>query len=200
VGKHEVSAADSDSRPAAIFLDRDGVINRAVVREGKPYPPASIDEFVLLEGVVEACGLLKRAGFLLVVVTNQPDVARGTQSIQAVEKMHSAMCEALPIDRVEVCYDADDSTGSNRRKPGPGMLLDAARTLNVDLSRSIMIGDRWRDIDCGHAAGCTTVFIDYGYNEELRAQPDMRAASLLDAARIIVRTAKTENEAIWQTV
>jgi D-glycero-D-manno-heptose 1,7-bisphosphate phosphatase len=195
VGKHEVSESQ-----AAVFLDRDGVINRAVVREGKPYPPASMDEFVLLEGVGEACRLLKQAGFLLVVVTNQPDVARGTQSMQTVEEMHAAMCKALPIDRVEVCYDADDSTGSNRRKPKPGMLLDAARALNVDLSRSVMIGDRWRDIDCGHAAGCTTVFIDYGYKEQLRAQPDIRAASLLDAARIIVGTAKTESETIWQTV
>ena len=195
MGKHEVTR----SQPA-IFLDRDGVINRAVVREGKPYPPASMDEFVFLDGVGEACGLLKQAGFLLVVVTNQPDVARGTQSIQAVEEMHAVMCKALPIDRVEVCYDADDSTGSNRRKPKPGMLLDAAHALSVDLSRSVMIGDRWRDIDCGHAAGCRTVFIDYGYKEQLRAQPDIRAASLLDAARIIVGTAKTESEAIWQTV
>ena len=188
------------SQAAAIFLDRDGVINRAVVREGKPYPPASMDEFVFLDGVGEACALLKQAGFLLVVVTNQPDVARGTQSIEAVEEMHAAMCEVLPIDRVEVCYDADDSTGSNRRKPRPGMLLDAASALNVDLSRSIMIGDRWRDIDCGHAAGCTTVFIDYGYKEQLRAQPDMRAASLLDAARLIVGTAGARSEAICQTV
>jgi D-glycero-D-manno-heptose 1,7-bisphosphate phosphatase len=195
VGKHEVSRSQ-----AAVFLDRDGVINRAVVHEGKPYPPTSMDEFVLIEGVGEACALLKRAGFLLVVVTNQPDVARGTQSMQAVEEMHAAMCNALPIDRVEVCYDADDSTGSDRRKPRPGMLVDAARALNVNLSRSVMIGDRWRDIDCGHAAGCTTVFIDYGYKEQLRTQPDIRVASLLDAARLIVGTARAESEAIWQTV
>jgi D-glycero-D-manno-heptose 1,7-bisphosphate phosphatase len=194
VGKYKVSGSQ-----AAIFLDRDGVINRAMVREGKPYPPASINEFALLDGVGEACDLLKRAGFLLVVVTNQPDVARGTQSMQTVEEMHAAMCAALPIDRVEICYDADDSTGSYRRKPRPGMLLDAARALNIDLSRSMMIGDRWRDIDCGHAAGCTTVFIDYGYEEQLRAQPDIRVASLLDAARIIVGTESAKSEAIWQT-
>jgi D-glycero-D-manno-heptose 1,7-bisphosphate phosphatase len=199
MGEHEVS----ESR-AAIFLDRDGVINRAVVRAGKPYPPASLDEFVLLDGVEEACRLLKLAGFLLVVVTNQPDVGRGTQSIQAVEEMHSAMCGALPIDRVEVCYDADDTIGSNRRKPRPGMLLDAARELNIDLSRSIMIGDRWRDIDCGNAAGCMTVFIDYGYEEKLRVEPNLRAASLIDAATLIVasehaRERCEKNEAICQT-
>jgi D-glycero-D-manno-heptose 1,7-bisphosphate phosphatase len=120
--------------------------------------------------------------------------------MQAVEEMHAAMCAVLPIDRIEVCYDADDSSGSDRRKPRPGMLLDAARALNVDLSRSIMIGDRWRDVDCGHAAGCSTVFIDYGYKEQLRTRPDIRAASLLDAARLIVGSARTESEAIWQTV
>lgn len=194
----------SESRPA-VFLDRDGVINRAVVRAGQPYPPASADEFVLLDGVEEACHLLKLAGFLLVVVTNQPDVGRGTQSIQAVEEMHAAMCVALPIDRVEVCYDPDDATASSRRKPKPGMLLDAARELNIDLSRSIMIGDRWRDINCGNAAGCMTVFIDYGYEEKLRVEPDLRAASLIDAATLIVAGARArerrgKNEAICQTV
>jgi D-glycero-D-manno-heptose 1,7-bisphosphate phosphatase len=115
--------------------------------------------------------------------------------MKAVEEMHAAMCEVLPIDRIEVCYDANDgnddndgnaAVGSNRRKPKPGMLLDAARELNIDLSRSIMIGDRWRDIDCGNAAGCITVFIDCGYEEQLRVEPNLRVASLLDAARLIV--------------
>jgi D-glycero-D-manno-heptose 1,7-bisphosphate phosphatase len=192
MGKHEMSGSH-----AAVFLDRDGVINRAVVRERKPYPPASVDEFTLLEGVGEACRLLKRAGFLLVVVTNQPDVGRGTQSMQAVEDMHAAMCKALPIDRVEVCYDADDSTGSLRRKPKPGMLLDAARELHINLPRSFMVGDRWRDIECGRGAGCTTVFIDYGYDERLRAQPDFTVVSLLDAAEQII--ARIESEATCRT-
>ena len=156
------------------------------MRAGNPYPPASVNEFHLLDGVGEACRLLKSAGFLLVVVTNQPDVGRGTQSVKVVEAIHAAMCESLPIDRVEVCYDADDAAHSNRRKPKPGMLLDAARALDIDLSRSFMVGDRWRDIECGHAAGCTTIFIDYGYEEQLRAEPDFRAPSLLDAAGIIV--------------
>ena len=183
----------SDPR-AAVFLDRDGVINRAVVRDGKPLPPNSIDEFELLDGVDEACRMLKRAGFLLVVVTNQPDVGRGTQSREAIEAMHAVMCRKLPIDRVEVCWDADDSTGSRRRKPAPGMLLDAARELGIDLGKSIMIGDRWRDINCGKAAGCQTIFIDYGYAELLREPPDFRASNLLDAARLIIARAHNENE------
>ena len=170
----------------AVFLDRDGVINRPVVRAGKPYPPASAAEFELLPGVAEACAELKAAGFLLVVATNQPDVGRGTQRREEVEAMHAKMCAALPLDRVEVCYDPGQGQPSEFRKPAPGMLLRAARELGIDLSRSFMVGDRWRDIDCGAAADCRTVFIDYGYDEQLRAAPDFRAASLRDAVRRIL--------------
>ena len=165
----------------AVFLDRDGVINRAVVREGRPYPPASVAEFELLPGVAEACAELKAAGFLLVVATNQPDVGRGTQRREDVEAMHAKMCAALPLDRVEVCYDPGQGQPSEFRKPAPGMLLRAARELDINLTRSFMVGDRWRDIDCGAAAGCCTVFIDCGYDEPLRTAPDFRAASLLAA-------------------
>ena len=170
----------------AVFLDRDGVINRPVVRVGKPYPPASVAEFELLPGVVEACAELKAVGFLLVVATNQPDVGRGTQRREDVEAMHAKMCAALPLDRVEVCYDPGQGQPSEFRKPAPGMLLRAARELDIDLARSFMVGDRWRDIDCGAAAGCRTVFIDYGYDEQLRAAPDFRAASLLAAVPILL--------------
>ncbi len=170
----------------AVFLDRDGVINAAAVRDGKPYPPASVAEFVLLPGVEEACAALKAAGFLLVVATNQPDVGRGTQRLEDVEAMHAKMCAALPIDRVEVCYDPGQGQPSEFRKPAPGMLLRAARELGIDLAASWMIGDRWRDIDCGAAAGCRTIFIDYGYDEKLRAQPDFCAPSLCEAAEVVL--------------
>lgn len=170
----------------AVFLDRDGVINRPVVREGKPYPPAALAEFELLPGVEEACANLKRAGWLLIVATNQPDVGRGTQRREEVEAMHAAMRERLPIDRVEVCYDPGQGQPSEFRKPAPGMLLRAARELEIDLAQSWMVGDRWRDIDCGAAAGCRTIFIDYGYDEKLRAQPTFRAESLLEASAIIL--------------
>ena len=169
----------------AVFLDRDGVLNRPVVRDGKPYPPASLAEFELLPGVGEACELLKSAGFLLVVVTNQPDVGRGTQSQAVVEEMHAYLRRSLPIDAIEVCYDPGNGAPSDFHKPAPGMLLRAAEALSIELAASFMVGDRWRDIDCGHAAGCTTIFIDYGYAENLRKQPHHRASSLLEAAKVI---------------
>lgn len=171
----------------AVFLDRDGVINMPIVRDAKPYPPVSVEEFEMLPGVTDACAELKAAGFLLIVATNQPDVGRGTLAREIVEAIHATMCAALPIDRVEVCYDPGQGVPSEFRKPAPGMLLRAARDLDIDLSRSWMVGDRWRDIDCGAAAGCRTVFVDHGYDEALKARPDFTVRSLAEAAEIILR-------------
>jgi D-glycero-D-manno-heptose 1,7-bisphosphate phosphatase len=168
-----------------VFLDRDGVINLSVVRDGKPYPPKTVEEFEIYPEVPEACRRLKAAGYLLVVATNQPDVGRGTQRQETVEAMHARMCAVLPVDRVEVCYHSGH-TPCECRKPGPGMLLQAAKALSIDLSRSFMVGDRWRDIDCGQAAGCKTVFIDRGYTEELRQKPDFVAENLGNAANLIL--------------
>ena len=174
----------------AVFLDRDGVINRPIVRDGKPFPPMRVEEFEILPGVPEACAKLKAAGFLLVVATNQPDVGRGTLTRETVESIHAKMCAALPLDHIEVCYDGGAAHGqpSEFRKPAPGMLLRAARELGINLALSWMVGDRWRDVDCGAAAGCRTVFIDLGYAEELRANPDFRAGDLVKAADLILRT------------
>ncbi|OHE77016.1 MAG: D,D-heptose 1,7-bisphosphate phosphatase [Verrucomicrobia bacterium RIFCSPHIGHO2_12_FULL_41_10] len=171
----------------AIFLDRDGTLNAQVVREGKPYPPQSVEEFRLLDGVAAACRDLKAAGFLLVVVTNQPDVGRGDQSCTVVEAMHIKLQLLVPeIDRIEVCYDSGRGDFSRRRKPEIGMLEDASDALNIDLTSSWIIGDRWRDIDCGKKAGIKTIFIDYGYVEELRYQSDFTVKSLAEAAQIII--------------
>lgn len=172
----------------AVFLDRDGVINRPTVLEGRPYPPRSVSEFVILPGVEDACRALKTAGYLLVAVTNQPDVGRGTLDRSVVEEIHRYMSGLLPIDLVLTCFHGGEKYGQpcQCRKPRPGMLRQAADQLRIDLSQSYMVGDRWRDIDCGKRAGCKTVFIDWGYAEDLREPPDHRATSLLDAARIIL--------------
>lgn len=181
----------SPSNPArpshrAVFLDRDGVINPSVVRDGKPYPPATVEDFQIYPEVSDACRRLKAAGYLLVVATNQPDVGRGTQTREAVEAMHAKMLEALPIDRIEVCYHSGHAP-CECRKPRAGMLFQAANALSIDLARSFMVGDRWRDIDCGHTAGCKTIFIDRGYTEELRQKPDFVAQNLAVAANLILQ-------------
>jgi len=173
-------------RPA-VFLDRDGTLNVQIVREGRPFPPQMLDEFRLFPEVPEACRELKAAGFALVVATNQPDVGRGRQSQAVVEAMHDRLRQLVPdIERIEVCYDSGQGEPSPRRKPAPGMLLDAAAALGLDLARSWMVGDRWRDIDCGRRAGVRTVFIDRGYAETRPAEPDFTVKNFAEAGRIIL--------------
>ncbi len=184
MGKHKVKVR-------AVFLDRDGVINRALEREARPYPPATLAEFEILPDVPAACAKLKAAGFLLVVVTNQPDVGRGTLKREFVERIHAHMTAQLPIDRVEVCFHAGKGASHcDCRKPKPGMLMRAAREMGINIAQSWMVGDRWRDVDCGHAAGCKTIFIDRGYAEELKQKPDFSARNLAEAADIISREFK----------
>jgi transaldolase len=177
----------------AVFLDRDGVLNRAIVRDGKPYPPASVSELEVLPGVPDALARLRAAGFRLIVVTNQPDVARGAQTREIVEAMHAELLiRGLPIDSFRVCYH-DDGDGCDCRKPKPGLLVSAARDEGVDLATSFMVGDRWRDVEAGRRAGCGTVFIDGGYAEAERSQPDVRVRSLVEAADwILARTSQEE--------
>src|SRR5450432_2344691 len=183
MGIHEVKRA--------VFLDRDGVINRAITREGLPFPPMSLGDFEILPGVPEACVKLKAAGFLLVVVTNQPDVGRGIVPRELVESMNAQMQKLIPLDRIEICFHPGrGASDCDCRKPKPGMLLRAARELDIDLAQSWMVGDRWRDVDCGRAAGCKTVFIDRGYAEELGQKPDFSAGNLGEAADIILRELK----------
>jgi D-glycero-D-manno-heptose 1,7-bisphosphate phosphatase len=166
-------------------LDRDGVINRAIVRDGKPYPPASLEELEILPGVHEALQKLHNAEYLLVVVTNQPDVSRGTSKREDIELMNAFLSSELPIDDFKTCYH-DSGDECNCRKPLPGALLEAAQEHNIDLSKSFMVGDRWRDIEAGSAAGCKTFFINYRYAEQKPDAPDFIVSSLLEAKKIIL--------------
>jgi D-glycero-D-manno-heptose 1,7-bisphosphate phosphatase len=185
MGEHEI-------RRRAVFLDRDGVINKSVVREGRPYPPAEAKDFELYEDVAAGCARLEAAGYLLIVITNQPDVARGTQTRTTVEAMHRKMLEALPqIARVEVCWHAGADWGDpcDCHKPAPGMVLRAAKALGIDLAQSFLVGDRWRDVDCGHGAGSRTIFVDRNYSEALRQPPDWTVESFGQAVEVIMQAA-----------
>src|SRR5579872_2561801 len=179
----------SASQPrAAVFLDRDGVLNRTHVRDGKPFPPSGLEDFELLPNVASALHDLKAHGFALYVITNQPDVARGNQTRESIEAMHQVLAASLPVDDIFVCYH-DDTDHCDCRKPKPGLLFQAQRKHNVDLARSFVVGDRWRDIDAGHNAGCRTILIDYGYRERKPAQPpDATVRSLREAADWIMNS------------
>ena len=171
----------------AVFLDRDGVINRGVVRGDRPFAPLSLDEFEILPGVPEALARLRAAGFLLVVVTNQPDVARGFARRDQVEAIHAFIRARLPLDEVRVCYH-DDVDRCACRKPRPGMLYAAAVANDIRLDRSFLVGDRWRDIGAGKEAGCTAVLVN-PFPEPKRIEPDAELADLPAAADWILETA-----------
>ena len=169
----------------AIFLDRDGVINQVNLFDGKPYPPKDINELILLPKVNEALQLLKDAGYLLIVITNQPDVVRGKTKIETVEVINQSLKDSLPIDDIFTCYH-DDIGDCNCRKPKPGNILKAADQYNINIPNSFMIGDRWRDVEAGIGAGCKTFFIDYSYQEKQPDSYDYKVKSLYEAAKIIL--------------
>ena len=162
----------------AVFLDRDGVLIRNHVRNGRPYAITAGEPVEIIDGVEEACAALKSRGFCLVMVTNQPDVAAGTTPRRFVDETNAVLAARLGLDDVEVCFH-DDAAHCDCRKPEPGMLIAAARKLDIDLRRSVMVGDRWRDIEAGKRAGCRTVLIDYGYTDKTPMPPDYVASSLL---------------------
>jgi D-glycero-D-manno-heptose 1,7-bisphosphate phosphatase len=173
-----------DPMRPAVFLDRDGVINEISVSQGVPHPPQSIEEFRFLPGVREACEALNRAGYLLIVVTNQPDVARGTQTQEQVEQINRLVAQELPVDLVLTCYH-DNADECDCRKPKPGLLLEAASRWEIDLARSFMIGDRWSDAEAGKTAGCRTILIERDYSRRDKCEPDWIAQDLPTASRLI---------------
>lgn len=183
------------ARRKAVFLDRDGVLNRAPVRDGHPYSPRSIEELEVLPGVKTACDALREAGYLLVMVTNQPDIARGRTRLETVEEMNRALIEELMLDGAEVCIH-DDHEECPCRKPKPGLLTRAAERFHIAMDSSYVVGDRWRDIEAGQRAGCRTIFIDCGYEEKRPEAPDHAASSLLRAAEWILNSNKSRGKRI----
>jgi D-glycero-D-manno-heptose 1,7-bisphosphate phosphatase len=169
----------------AVFLDRDGVLVRALAGAGAPRSARTLAELELLPDADEACTALKGAGFVLVVVTNQPEIARGTLSSETVTRQNDVLRAALPLDEIVVCPH-DDADGCDCRKPKPGMLLAAAARLDLDLAASFMVGDRWRDVEAGRRAGCRSVFVDLAHHERRGPEPDAVVRSLGDAARWIL--------------
>jgi D-glycero-D-manno-heptose 1,7-bisphosphate phosphatase len=186
----KIAAPESfDLMTRAVFLDRDGVVNRAILRDGKPYPPETLADLRVLPGVREACRKLREAGFALILITNQPDIARGGVSAEQVADINGRLQQYLQLDDVRVCPH-DDADRCFCRKPKPGLLLRAAQRWNIDLASSYIVGDRWRDVEAGQRAGCQPVFIDYGYRERRPDGPYVQVRSLREAANWILQSAQ----------
>jgi D-glycero-D-manno-heptose 1,7-bisphosphate phosphatase len=169
----------------AIFLDRDGVLNKAIVRNRKPYPPSTIDELEILEGVYEGIKLLKHSGYKLIVITNQPDVARGLTTIEKVNEINNSIIQLLNVDEIICCFH-DDSENCECRKPKPGMILEAVKKWDIDLSVSYLIGDRWRDIQTAKNIGLTSILIKYDYDEK-KINANFECNNLEEAANFILK-------------
>lgn len=173
-----------NTKVKAVFLDRDGVLNQAIVVDGKPFPPKSLNELKISEGVKEGLEKLKALGYLLIVVTNQPDVARGTTSLKTVNDINNHLKQNLIIDDIFCClHDKDDDCEC--RKPKPGMIITAAKKWNIDLNSSFIVGDRWRDIETGKKAKLRTILIDHKYDEKF-VKPDYDCSNFIDATQIII--------------
>lgn len=170
----------------ALFLDRDGVLNRSLVQDGKPFAPTLLADFEFLPGVQEALSLAKSAGFMNIVVTNQPDLSTGKIDSEQFHLIQERCFSELSIDDIKFCPHVQ-ADGCDCRKPLPGMIINAAKEYGIDVSKSYMIGDRWRDIECGQAAGCkTNFFIDYGYSEKMPEPPYTMVRNLGEAIQIIL--------------
>jgi D-glycero-D-manno-heptose 1,7-bisphosphate phosphatase len=169
----------------AVFLDRDGVLNQSVIIDGKPHPPSSPSEIIILDGVVEAIRILEKNGFVPVVVTNQPDVARGLTSQKQVKAINNLIGKCTNLEYFFTCFH-DDTDRCNCRKPLPGLIQQASVKLNIDLRNSYLVGDRWRDVEAGQAAGCHSFFIDYSYKEKPPKMPFTKVSSLMEAVNLII--------------
>jgi D-glycero-D-manno-heptose 1,7-bisphosphate phosphatase len=170
----------------AVFLDRDGVLTVPEFRDGRSFAPRRLADFRLYDDAADAMRQMKKAGFRLVVVTNQPDVGHGRIELGVVEEMHRRLAAALPLDTIEACYHRQDE-GCDCRKPKSGMLRRAAEQLEIDCAKSFMIGDRASDIEAGRGLSCQTIFINRGYHNEDPRRADFLVSSLAEALPIVLR-------------
>ena len=169
---------------SAVFFDRDGVLIQTPVIDGSPVASNKLNEIEFVPSAIELCKWLFDRGVPCFLVTNQPDVSRGKVELSAVTVINQLVAESCSLTDVAMCvHDNEDSCEC--RKPKPGMLIELAQQHSLNLKESIMVGERWRDVDAGAAAGCRTIFIDYGYGESLRAEPTYRADSMVDVGLIL---------------
>jgi len=169
----------------AVFLDRDGVVNRVILKNGKPFSPRKIEEFVFCDGIADFLIESRKAGFLNIIFTNQPDIARGLIDSQTLDSINDLIKKNLVVDDILICPH-DDADNCACRKPKPGMLNNAARKWKIDLDGSFVIGDQWKDTQAGKAVGCTTILLDCPYNKNVEC--DHRVTDLRSAQEIITHS------------
>jgi D-glycero-D-manno-heptose 1,7-bisphosphate phosphatase len=169
-------------KEAAIFFDRDGVLIEAPLINKKPNSVQSLKDVKLCKNILEICQYYKK-NYYLIMVTNQPDYSRGVNSKKNIININNFLKKKLNLDMIYVCYS--DNEKCIDRKPNPGMLLKAKKKYKINLKKSFMIGDRWRDVGAGNRAGCRTIFIDRNYSEKVIYKPNYSIRKLKDILSII---------------
>jgi len=173
----------------AIFIDRDGVINRVIMRDGKPSSPWKLEEFEILPDVKECLKAFKKMGFLNIIFTSQPDISRGSLKMEELKKMHKVISETLLVDEIKFCPH-DDKDNCSCRKPKPGLILDAVKKWSIDLDKSYVVGDSWKDIGAGKSAGCKTFLLRREYNKNYQKDYDFEISNLKQMVEIIKKLNK----------
>jgi D-glycero-D-manno-heptose 1,7-bisphosphate phosphatase len=174
----------ASGRGRAVFFDRDGVVNKIILRDGKPFSPRTLEEFIFAEGIQKTVSVLKRNGYKAILVSNQPDIARGHVTQDVLDQMTRRLSQEILFDDVFICpHDDDDHCAC--RKPKPGMILEAAAKWKIDLRGSYLIGDTWKDMEAGKTGGCKTILLDAVYNQDVRS--DFRVKSLTEVVGIILK-------------
>ena len=168
----------------AIFLDRDGVINKSIIANGKPYAPLLFEDFVFYEDTKKAIVVIQSLDYKTIIVTNQPEINKGNLNHEELKRMNDRIYNELKIDDIFVCEHTSEED-CDCRKPKPGMILNASKKHNIDLSQSFLIGDRYKDIESAHAAGCNSIFIDRKYSEKFPNKQIKSVSSFYEAAIFI---------------
>jgi D-glycero-D-manno-heptose 1,7-bisphosphate phosphatase len=154
----------------AIFFDRDGVLNKAIMKNNKPFSPKTLKQLEINPDANMIIKYAKKKKFLTFMITNQPDVARGENSKKNVDKINLFIKKKLNIDDIFCCYCSDNQC--KRRKPNPGMLIEAKKKWNISFKKSFLIGDRKKDIDAAKKVKIKSIFIDYNYDEKKPTKPN----------------------------
>lgn len=167
----------------ALYLDRDGILNKVVMRDGIVGSPRDKTEFEILEDAHYLTELAYDLGFKSIVVSNQPDVERGLMTLEKLEIINDLLKDELLIEHIEFCTSSDDD--NHDRKPNPGMLLDTAHMYKINLEESFFVGDGWKDVEAGKRAGVKTILLQTDYNKEIHGSADYNCNSIKEIVELI---------------
>lgn len=167
----------------AVFLDRDGILNKIIMREETVGSPRVLAELEIIPEAHTIVEVAKQLDYLTIVATNQPDVERGKMASEDLTRIHETLMEVFDLDGIETCTASDN--GDPRRKPNPGMLLEASRKYGIELKGSFFVGDAERDVLAGKRAGVRTILLQTDYNKRAHGMAEFNCNSFGEIAEVL---------------